>query len=196
MVYPALKAEVNTDRGGGEVSTVTRAQPVGDRVHRVLDNTANGIGILLGLALMLAVVINVTNVIGRYVFNSPVEGADEIEVYLMVALAFLGALVAHIRRRHLRMDVLARRFPPRVARVVNAAEALTAVAVCGLLTWVSFSYTARIWRLGSHSDNSHTPMWIPHSVLTVSFGLMTVVGAIRLVVPPPPAPADHPELSV
>ena len=175
---------------------MTRGRAVGERANRVLDTVANGIAILLGVALMLAVVINVINVIGRYVFNSPVEGADEVEVYLMVGLAFLGALVAHIRRRHLRMDVLARRFPPRVARVVNEAEALTAVAVCGLLTWVSFGYTARIWRLGSHSDNSHTPMWIPHSVLTVSFALMTVVGAIRLAVPPSPAPADHPELSV
>ena len=175
---------------------MTRAGGVRVRVNGVLNGAANGIAILLGAALMLAVVINVVNVIGRYVFNSPVEGADEVEVYLMVGLAFLGALVAHIRRRHLRMDVLARRFTPRVARVVNEVEALTAVAVCGLLTWVSFSYTARIWRLGSHSDNSHTPMWIPHSVLTVSFGLMTVVGAIRLVVPPPPVPADHPELSV
>ena len=166
-----------------------------DRINGGLTMVANGIALLLGVALMVAVVINASNVVGRYVFNSPIEGADEIEVYLMVTLAFMGALVAHIRRRHLRMDVLARRFPPRLARVVNGAEALTAVAVCGLLSWVSFNYTDRIWRLGSHSDNSHTPMWIPHSVLTVSFALMTVVGAIRLVVPPPPAPADHPELS-
>ena len=171
----------------------TRA--VGDRVNRVLNAAGNAIAALLGVALMLAVVINVINVIGRYVFNSPVEGADEVEVYLMVGLAFLGALVAHIRRRHLRMDVLARRFPPRIARVVNEVEALTAVAVCGLMTWVAFRYTDRIWHLGSHSDNSHTPMWIPHGVLTVSFALMTLVGAIRLVVPPPPVPADHPELS-
>ena len=120
----------------------------------------------------------------------------------MVGLAFLGALVAHIRRRHLRMDVLARRFPPLLARVVNAFEALVAVGVCGLMTWVSFNYTNRIWRLGSHSENAHIPMWIPHSLLAAAFALMTVVGVIRLFIaaPAPPVDApvlvDHPELSV
>jgi C4-dicarboxylate transporter DctQ subunit len=166
------------------------------RVNRGLEASATGISLMLGVALMVAVVINVINVIGRYGFNHPIEGADEVEVYLMVGLAFLGALVAHTRRRHLRMDVLARRFPPRVARAVNMAEALVAVGVCGLMTWVSFNYTSRIWRLGSHSENAHIQMWIPHSILAIAFALMTVVGVIRLFVAPPPPAVDHPELSV
>lgn len=169
--------------------------PLATRINRALGTAATGVSLLLGVALMIAVMINVINVISRYAFNHPVEGADEVEIYLMVGLAFLGALVAHIRGRHLRMDVLARRFPPPVARLVNAAEALVGIAVCGLMTWVSFSYTSRIWRLGSRSDNAHMPMWVPHGILPVAFALMTLVGVVRLFVPPPPSLLDHPELS-
>ena len=165
------------------------------RVNRWLGAAASAISVLLGIVLIVAVAINIANVIGRYVFNSPVEGSDEVEIYLMVGIAFFGALVAHARGRHLRMDVLASRLPPRVARVVNTAEALTAVGVCGLVTWVSFNYTSRIWRLGSHSDNAHIPMWMPHSLVTISFALMTLVGLFRLFVAPPPAPVEHPELA-
>ena len=162
---------------------------IATRLNRALDSVAAAVSLLLGLALMLAVVINVANVVGRYGFNRPIEGADEVQIFLMIGLAFLGALVAHIRRRHLRMDVLARRFPPALARLVAAAEDLAAVAVCGLLTWVSLSYTLRIWRLGSHSENAGIPMWIPHSVLVVAFGAMTLVGATRLLAPRTAAPA-------
>ena len=170
------------------------------RVNRWLASAATAISLLLGVLLMVAVLVNIANVVGRYVFNSPVEGADEVEIYLMIGLAFFGALVAHIRGRHLRMDVLASRFPRRFARVVNSVEALTAVGVCGLVTWVSFNYTSRIWRLGSHSDNAHIPMWMPHSLLTASFALMTLVGLLRVFVAPPPAhpglpDAEHPELA-
>ena len=174
-------------------------------INRWLAAVAKGVSILLGLTLIVAVVINIVNVIGRYIFNSPVEGADEVEIFLMIGLAFFGALVAHINGRHLRMDVLARRFPPWQGRAVKVLEALVAVVACGVVSWASFNYTSRIWRLNSHSDNAHIPMWIPHSILTASFVLMTVVGAIRLFVPAPSPehveladhgePAGHPELS-
>ena len=47
--------------------------------------------------------------------------------------------------------------------------ALLAIAVCGLMTWVSWTYTTKIFRIGSHSENAHIPMWMPHSVLAISF---------------------------
>ena len=165
------------------------------RINRWLGWLATGVGVLLGLILIVAVAINIVNVIGRYIFNSPVEGADEVEIYLMIAIAFFGALVAHINGRHLRMDVLARRFTPGRARAVKMLEALVAVVVCGVVSYASFNYTSRIWRLNSHSENAHIPMWIPHGILTVAFTLMTLVGVVRLFVPAPPPPADHPELS-
>lgn len=136
---------------------------------------------LLGVALIIAVIINFVNVICRYGFNRSLAGADELQVYLMIGMAFLGGLVAHIRRRHLRMDVLVRHFPPVFKRLLDGVEALLAMAICGLMTWVSWTYTLRIFRIGSLSENAHLPLWIPHVVLAISFTLMTVVGLVRLV---------------
>jgi C4-dicarboxylate transporter DctQ subunit len=146
----------------------------------ILDAVATAFSRLLGAALIIAVLVNVTNVVARYGFNHTITGADEFQIYLMIGLAFLGGLVAHIRRRHLRMDVLIRHFPPRVGRLLTGAEALLAIAVCGLMTWVSWNYTIRMFRLGSHSENAHILMWMPHSVLAIAFTLMTLVGLIRL----------------
>jgi C4-dicarboxylate transporter DctQ subunit len=145
-----------------------------------LNGVASFFSRLLGAALIVAVIINVVNVVARYGFNHAITGADELQIYLMVAMAFLGAVVAHIRRRHLRMDVLTRHFPPQVARLLNGIEALLAIAVCGLMTWVSWTYVVKIFKLGSHSENAGIPMWLPHSVLAISFTLMTLVGLVRL----------------
>ncbi len=150
------------------------------RPQGLLDAVATGFSRLLGAALIVAVLVNVVNVVSRYGFNHAITGADELQIYLMIGLAFLGGLVAHIRRRHLRMDVLTRHFPPRAARLLAGVEALLAIAVCGLMTWVSWTYTIRIFKIGSHSENAHIPMWMPHSVLAISFTLMTLVGLIRL----------------
>jgi C4-dicarboxylate transporter DctQ subunit len=143
---------------------------------------------LLGGALILAVILNFINIVSRYGFNHALIGIDEFQIYLMVAMAFLGGLVAQIRRRHLRMDVFTRYFPAPVARLVDLIESLLTVAVCGLMTYVSWTYTARIWRIGSHSENAHVPMWLPHSVLAIAFTLMTLVGLTRLAVARKSAP--------
>ena len=158
-----------------------------------LNGVARFFSRLLGAALIVAVIINVVNVVARYGFNHAITGADELQIYLMVAMAFLGAVVAHIRRRHLRMDVLTRHFPPLVARWLNGIEALLAIAVCGLMTWISWTYVIKIFKLGSHSENADIPMWLPHSVLAISFTLMTLVGLVRLggKDPTPPAPPDE-----
>ena len=158
-----------------------------------LNGVASFFSRLLGAALIVAVIINVVNVVARYGFNHAITGADELQIYLMVAMAFLGAVVAHIRRRHLRMDVLTRHFPPPVARLLNGIEALLAIGVCGLMTWVSWTYVVKIFKLGSHSENAGIPMWMPHSVLAISFTLMTLVGLVRLggKGPTPPAPPNE-----
>jgi C4-dicarboxylate transporter DctQ subunit len=150
---------------------------------KIPDYIASILSRALGVALIIAVIVDVVNVVSRYGFNSSLAGADELQIYLMVGMAFLGGPVALIRRRHLRMDVLTRHFPAVLLRLLNGAEGLLGIAVCGLMSWVSWTYTIRIFRIGIHSQNAHIPMWIPHSVLALSFTLMTLAGVARLAGP-------------
>ena len=124
----------------------------------------------------------------RYVFDSPLNEFDEIEIYMMVAIAFLGAVVAQIRHTHLRMDVLAKAFPPSFAPIIHLAESLTAITISGIIAWVSWGYIAQIYGLGTESENTHIKMWIPYSLVAVSFTLILCTALIRLFFH---APADE-----
>jgi TRAP-type C4-dicarboxylate transport system permease small subunit len=84
--------------------------------------------VLLGGALIVAVLYNFVNVVGRYVFGETFISADEVQIYIMVYIAFLGAAVATWRRVHLRMDVLVQRLP-RAAKATLAALELALVLV-------------------------------------------------------------------
>jgi TRAP-type C4-dicarboxylate transport system permease small subunit len=150
--------------------------------HRAVNMLGTCVSRLLGGALLLAVVINFVNIISRYVFNRSLAGVDEVQIYLMIGMTFLGGLTAHICRQHLRMDVLNRYFPPLVARLIEATEALLMIAICALMTCISWNYTVRIFNIGSHSENANIPMWVPHGVLVLSFSLMTLVSLVRLCV--------------
>jgi TRAP-type C4-dicarboxylate transport system permease small subunit len=66
-------------------------------VTRILERLTGWIERVLAYAFIAAVTLNFVNVIGRYVFDDTILSADELQIFIMVFMAFLGAaVVAHI----------------------------------------------------------------------------------------------------
>jgi TRAP-type C4-dicarboxylate transport system permease small subunit len=150
------------------------------RLARAILGAATRLEVVLACALIAAVGMNVINVVGRYVFGSSMPGVDELQIYLLVVLAFFGSVVASVRGQHLRMDVLTRFFPQGFNRFLRGLEAVGAVVLCGFVCFVSTSYALRMAQIGTVSENAHIPMWIPHAVVALAFAALTLVGAVEL----------------
>ena len=58
--------------------------------------------------------------------------------------------------------------------------AVTLIAITGLMIWVSWAYTIRIFVLGSRSENAGIALWLPHGVLAIAFTLMLLAAAVHL----------------
>jgi TRAP-type C4-dicarboxylate transport system permease small subunit len=147
-----------------------------DKAFGVLADTIERV---LAHAFVFAVCLNFANVVGRYGLGRSILWADEVQIYIMVWMAFLGAVVAAWRGLHLRMDMLVRCFPRRLRAAVVAVEFLTLIAVVGLMFAQSSLYVWRIISLGQKSDGAGIPMWIPHSALALGFGLIALIGLWR-----------------
>lgn len=130
---------------------------------------------VLALAFIFAVCLNFANVIGRYVVGRSISGADEVQIYIMVWMAFLGAAVVAWRRNHLRMDVLVRFFPQGVQKALRALEIAAIVGLAGFAVVQSVRYTWQMAALGRTSDVGGIPMWIPHSAVALGFALIALV---------------------
>ncbi|MGQ0651213.1 MAG: TRAP transporter small permease [Betaproteobacteria bacterium] len=130
---------------------------------------------LLALAFIFAVCLNFANVIGRYLVGRSISGADEVQIYIMVWMAFLGAAVVAWRRNHLRMDVLVRFFPEALQKGLRALEVAALVLLAGFAVVQSARYTWQMAALGRTSDVGGIPMWIPHSAVLAGFALIAVV---------------------
>src|SRR5215510_1979727 len=107
---------------------------------------------VLALGLLVGISLNFINVIGRYFAGFALNGADEIEIYILIWIAFLGAAAVTWRGLHLRMDVLVNACPPPFRLAVAIFETIVFVAVAGFVAWQSFKYVERIYSLGAVSD--------------------------------------------
>src|SRR5262245_2014819 len=165
-------------------------------IDTVLDRVARVIELVLAIAFILAVVLNFTNVVGRYVFGVALLGSDEVQVFVMVAMTFLGAAVVTRRNQHLRMDVLVRYMPEPVRRMLRIAEQALLIVLAAFVLSQSWFYAGQMLRIGRSSDMAGVPMWIPHGFVALGFALMLLIACWRLVnVAPrrnggPVAPAD------
>jgi TRAP-type C4-dicarboxylate transport system permease small subunit len=134
---------------------------------------------ILALAFIVAVCLNFANVVGRYGFGRSIAGGDEVQVYIMVWMAFLGAVLVSWRGEHLRMDVLAKRFPEQGRAGLKWIELVLVIALAAFAVWQSWNYTDQMIAIGRRSDNAGIPMWIPHSAVGVGFALILLVSILR-----------------
>jgi len=150
-------------------------------LNRSIDALAAGLEKLLGAALIAAVVFNFVNVVGRYILGRTFIAADEVQIYIMVYIAVLGAAVATWRRMHLRMDVLVHRLPRRLQAALAATELVLVVGLAAFVLYVSSGYVKQMAGLDARSQNAGIPMWIPHSAIVIGFGLIAVLGVLQIV---------------
>src|SRR5258706_13319801 len=89
--------------------------------------------VLAGVLLVLSVLLNFANVVGRYFFNASIPWAEEAMLFLMVGCVFLGNGVVAWSGRQIRMDVVVRMLPPKVREALDLFSELvfliTAVAI-------------------------------------------------------------------
>lgn len=137
-----------------------------------------GLRWLLGTVLIAAVLINLANVVGRYVFSRPIQATDEILVYLFVYCVFLGAVLVSWEGRQLRMDAVSAVLPAPARAALNALALALFVAMALFVIAQSMSFLARINQVGLKSVATGLPMVVPHAAIPLGFGLMLLAVAL------------------
>jgi TRAP-type C4-dicarboxylate transport system permease small subunit len=153
-------------------------QPV---IDKAFDRVARAIELVLAVAFIFAVLLNFANVVGRYLLGISLIGADEVQIFIMIGMTFLGAAVVTRRNMHLRMDVLVQFFPRPVQVLLRIIEQLLLITLAGFVLSQSWFYARQMLRIGRLSDMAGIPMWIPHATVALGFLLILIVAACGLI---------------
>jgi len=147
-------------------------RPVSWREHGIED------GVVLLLFWTLAVVVFV-QFFTRYVLNDALGWTEEIARYLLIAVGFVGSVMAVRRDSHIRVEVLDRWLPAGAARRLRVAVDLICVAFFAwgtVLAWQVFELTRRQQMISIDLSKG----WI-YGPVVAAFAAMTVRGAVLLV---------------
>jgi TRAP-type C4-dicarboxylate transport system permease small subunit len=135
----------------------------------------------IGLILMVAIAINFANIVGRYVFLTPLAWAEEVLSFLVIWGVGLGASAVTYDRRHLVMDLFSTGFPPRLRAVLDALTLLAMVGFCGFACVEAWKIVLIMQHNGQVSITAGVPMTIPYLSFVFGFGLMAVAAVVEAV---------------
>ena len=131
--------------------------------------------LIIGSLILFGIAINFANILGRYLFLAPIVWAEEIMIYSMVWMVFIGAVLVSWDGHHLRMDFFSIMLPSPFKEIMNFSGVVCFLLVCIFVLPQTFTVTELMYRLDQRSVVAEIPMVIPHFAILLGFIMMFVV---------------------
>ena len=130
---------------------------------------------------MAMMLLTVTDVLLRYLFNRPILGSVEITEYLMAVTGFSGLAWCAANREHARVDLLVGRFSKRAQAIFDSVTYLPLSNVAPLVAWQGFVSSNYAREIGKHSFLLEIPAYPFYMVLGVGFAALSLTIMVLLV---------------
>ena len=148
---------------------------------RALETLGKLVRLAATLVLLISVALNFANIVGRYFFNSPIEWGEEVMLFLMVGMVFLGAVVITVQGRHIRMDLAVALLPAPMQNAVSAFGILCEGIAGGLVVWLGVPVVLELMEFDQRAEASNLPLAYPQAIVPFGMGLIALICAGRLI---------------
>lgn len=152
-------------------------------ISRLIDALNERIGRSVLWLTLIVVLVSAGNAVSRKVLNMSSNAWLELQWYLFGAIFLLAAGYTYLRNEHVRVDVLAARFPARVQATIEILGILFfLLPAAALVFWLSIPYFYDSWRIQELSSNTGGLIrWPAKLLIPVGFGLLVLSGISRLI---------------
>jgi C4-dicarboxylate transporter, DctQ subunit len=139
--------------------------------------------VFIGAALAFTSALLFANVVLRYVFLAPINWAEELTLYLMVWIVFVGGSVAVRTRGHIAIDLLPLVLSPANRRRLVIGVAFATLVFFAVFFWYSGQHVLRVRSIAQTTPVMGAPMWLAYLAMPVGsflMGLRTVQFLYRM----------------
>jgi TRAP-type C4-dicarboxylate transport system permease small subunit len=120
--------------------------------------------------------LTVVDVAGRYFFNSPIRGVYELVGFTLVCTGAWGMGYCQIKKGHIRVDFLLKRFSGRIQAALTILANLVGLVAFSLLFWRVILLAEYFLSLkkGNATDTLHVPIAPFVILLATGLGVMAL----------------------
>ena len=115
------------------------------RLYRGYGMLLRGFGVISSLATFVMMALVVVNILGRYLFNKPLDGTLEFTESLLVLIIFLSLALTQYDGGHIRVTLLTRRLPKAYARALTVFCMLAGAAFFVWCAYAAWKFALQSW---------------------------------------------------
>ncbi|WP_417685617.1 TRAP transporter small permease subunit [Roseibium sp.] len=163
-----------------------------------LGHVENLFNLIAAASILVLMLLAVVQVVGRFVFNTPVPGFIDITEQAMAVFAFGGIAYCQRVGGHIRMEMVLGKLSGRSLWIAELVGVLLIAVVVALLIWGSWYHFDRSWTIGDSTMDISLPTWPSKLIIPAALSLLFLrlllqaYGYLRLVLRPDAEPYGVP----
>lgn len=126
----------------------------------------------VGAAMAFASLLLFVNVVLRYAFLAPISWAEELSIYIIIWVVFVGASAIMRLRGHMAIDLLPKALSPEGRRWLTVFVLMTSCVFFAVFCYYAGLHTLRVQASGQVTPNMQAPMWLTYLAMPVGSALM------------------------
>jgi TRAP-type C4-dicarboxylate transport system permease small subunit len=142
-------------------------------------------GWLSAIGIVVMAFMTTIDVCLRYFIGKPLLFADDMNVYAMIFITFVGAALTLKNKRHIMVDMFYNWLPRRAQLWLDVATTFVATGVVWVITWYTIGWVRYSYENGILSPGIlQQPLWVPQMVIPIGlffFGLQYIVECVKAV---------------
>ncbi|CAG9000001.1 MAG: C4-dicarboxylate TRAP transporter small permease protein DctQ [Candidatus Celerinatantimonas neptuna] len=127
---------------------------------------------IIGLLLISMTLLVFIEVVLRFGFNTGIEWAQEVTLYLSAWMVLLGASWGVREGAHIGVDAFVKLLSPAQRRIVTLLAIVLCLIYCALFLQGSWVYLSKMAKIGIKMDDVPIEKWKAMSVLIIGFVLL------------------------
>lgn len=153
------------------------------KISCLIDMLTERVGKAATWLVLVVTLVSAGNAFVRYLFNFSSNGLLEIQWYLFSALFLLCGGYTLLKNEHVRIDVVAGRFSPRVQAWIDIIGTLFFLAPMAVaVLYLSWPIFVESYRVGEHSSNAGGLLvWPVRALVPAGFALLVLQGVSEFI---------------
>ena len=134
--------------------------------------------VLAALIMATLCLLTIANVLTRYFTNVSFAFTEEISVFFIVALTFIGTATGFSRKKHLAILFVVKKFSLKTQKHIETIGIIAAIITFGVLAW----YGTLMWLDDIDTGMTSPGLGIPQWIYTATIPLLSLLVVFRLLV--------------